>query len=536
MSYIVPQWVAHRCYISEETTRVAISNERDREFVVLDDASAILWSSISENPNKSIALICRDNDFPIDEVNAFVEELVAMGLLVDSVAAPLTGQSPLAQVDGDNGTVDAIDAEFEIQQWAKRHGFLWSASWELTYRCNEECLHCYNPGASHDHSKKGRRGTRELRPDEWKQMLSDLKDIGVFRLSLTGGETLVKTDLFEILSEAKSLGFSVSLLTNGILIDDEIADKIAQLWLNRVELSLYSIDPVKHDYVTAVKGSHELTIAAVKRLRDRNVPVMLKMVLTKNNLNDIDGLKLLAESLSCDSVIDSTLSIGNDGSPETYIALAPSAAELIKAAMDPNNPLWCGTPESPRNVGSYSKSSDSPCSAGHSVLSISPEGNIYPCVGFPMFLGSQRVDGVKAVWRSSFIGSKPPTDEQSDTLSRWQKVMVSDFAYCGEFARCIWCQKCAGLSFLESGNATAPSAIKCRNAAARMVAYDHICNGGTENSLDDETLSAYRDTYKEERSLWNEMAAISRNAGSGEVAKVLKDGSKQRVLMVTRRE
>ena len=393
-------WVAHRSFTVGEECRVVISNEKHRELLVLEGAAAQLWSANAADSTKPLELICAEQQFPLDEAMQFVEELTAIGLL-QSNTDPTPTHVPVPNViaiddievkdaprQGLLPGTDDLEAEFEFQDWAKDRGYLWAASWELTYRCNEKCLHCYNPGASHDHAVAGRRGTRELKKDEWTKLLYDLKELGVFRLALTGGEVLLKRDFFEICALARELGFSVTISTNGLLVTDAVVQKLAALWPHRVELSVYSHDATKHDQVTGVDGSLQSTLQAAQKLRLAGLTVMLKMVVMKDTIDDIDDFKELGDIYQCETMVDGTLSVGNDGSHETYMGIRPGAFDLIRSVLNPSNPLWCGTKDEPRNRYSHSSEDSVPCGAGHSLLSISPEGNIYPCLAFPLYVGS----------------------------------------------------------------------------------------------------------------------------------------------------
>src|SRR6202453_3143965 len=96
----------------------------------------------------------------------------------------------------------------EMSERAQRLGVPFSAQLDLTYRCNERCVHCYL-----DHDDHGEMTTAEI-----KSLLDQLADAGVFYLTISGGEILMRRDFFEILEYARKRTFSVKLKTNGILI------------------------------------------------------------------------------------------------------------------------------------------------------------------------------------------------------------------------------------------------------------------------------------------------------------------------------
>lgn len=506
-SVVVPPWVAYRIYEpTAEECKVVISNERGREFLVLDDAAARLWAWIARNPGTSLSAMGDALSYPTAEMADFVSELVSIGLLRRGDTARVEASSPLVadEVPIASKAVTDQEAEFAVQDWALERGYLWAALWELTYRCNEKCLHCFNPGASHDHGERGNRRTDELSATEWRSMLDELREIGVFRLTLTGGEALLRKDFFEILEAARHMGFSVSLMTNGLLLDDEARQHIAAAYPHRVEFSVYSHVAERHDAVTGVPGSFDKTLDAAVWLRQMGVSVTLKMVAMRDTIGDIDGFRQLGKDIDCETMIDMTVSAGLDGARDPLTKMVASNLDLIRAVMTPGNPLYVGTPESPNSRSSYSDPDQRPCGAGHATLSITPEGKIYPCNGLPISVGTVRDEGVRQIWREAQAARKAGKVSrlEGNRLAAWQSVTLADFAGCDRYARCIWCQKCASFSMLETGDELAPAPSKCRNAAARRVAHDYLGKGGSPESFDEEALERYRQCFPEELHLW----------------------------------
>src|SRR5580704_6325074 len=104
---------------------------------------------------------------------------------------------------------------------------------DITYRCNERCVHCYL-----DHDDHGEMNTVEI-----KDLLEQLAGAGVFFLTLSGGEILMRRDFFEILEHARRLMFHVKLKTNAVMIREREADQIRALALDSVQISVYSHRP-----------------------------------------------------------------------------------------------------------------------------------------------------------------------------------------------------------------------------------------------------------------------------------------------------
>src|SRR5258705_12163199 len=111
---------------------------------------------------------------------------------------------------------------------------------DITYRCNERCVHCYL-----DHEDHGEMTTAEI-----KDLLNQLADAGVFFLILSGGEIFLRKDLFEIVEHARKLMFNVKLKTNAVMIREKKAARIAELGVESVQISVYSHTPEVHDEIT----------------------------------------------------------------------------------------------------------------------------------------------------------------------------------------------------------------------------------------------------------------------------------------------
>jgi len=539
-------WVATRIFRPNDNEfRAVISNELYHEFLVLEDASALLWGAIADNPGISAEQIADGLSFPVDEVREFVTELFDAGLLTidgQSTAQPSIraaelesrSQRPTSGRNESGTNVEAVpggdnlEAEFEFQDWARQRGYLWAASWEMTYRCNESCIHCFNPGASHKQGQAPQRKTDELTRDEWLSLLHELKGIGVFRLMLTGGEVGLHRDFFDVLTEARKLGFSTTVFTNGTLFDTAELDQLASLFPHRIELSIYAATADKHDEITKLPKSFEKTISAGKYLHSAGVTVAFKMSVMKNTVDQVIPFRVLCASLECEGLVDFNMSAGVDGARDPLLDLLPEPVSLIREAGNPTSPLYVGTPDVPRRQN-WSELRDLPvCGAGLSTMSISPEGNISPCNSLPLHVGSVREKGISEIWRLSRVGSDKANDS---LLSQWQETTRSDYVICGSLSHCEWCHKCPGLAFLEVGNELLPSVVNCRNAAARLLAHTLLCEGRDPTIATEFDLSQLQKRFPEYTALWQTQERFSRQISLESVRENLRQRAKVSVLL-----
>ncbi len=154
--------------------------------------------------------------------------------------------------------------------------------WNLIRRCNLTCKHCYALSADHDYAG-------ELSTGEVFTVMDDLKAFGVPVLILSGGEPLLRPDLFEIAARAKAQRFYVGLSTNGTLIDAAMADRIAAARFDYVGISLDGLRDT-HDKFRRLQGAFERSLAAVQLLRARGVKVGLRFTMTALNAHDLPAL------------------------------------------------------------------------------------------------------------------------------------------------------------------------------------------------------------------------------------------------------
>src|SRR5690349_1451851 len=157
----------------------------------------------------------------------------------------------------------------EMNQRALELGLPVSVHLDVTYRCNERCVHCYL-----DHDDYGEMTTTEIC-----DVLDQLAEAGVFFLTLSGGEVLMRMDFFQILEHARSRLFCVTIKTNAFMIREREADRIHDLGVETVQVSIYSHRPEVHDAITKLPGSLKRSIAGIRLLRSRELKVTIANVL-----------------------------------------------------------------------------------------------------------------------------------------------------------------------------------------------------------------------------------------------------------------
>lgn len=314
-----------------------------------------------------------------------------------------------------------------------------SATFELTHSCNLSCIHCY---VIKDKTRK------ELSTQKVLSILDQLADAGCLFLNFTGGEILTRDDFFPIASHARAKNFALRFLTNGTLITPHVACKIADLSPLSVEISIYGTRPEIHDQITGVVGSFKKTIGAIKHLRKRNVPVVFKTILMKQNIQEHNQIIEMAKRLQAKIVVDPTLTPKRDGSKDV-LSLRIKNRELEQLFSDID---WG---KSLNEVKPNNQSKDI-CAAARRTCTISPYGDVYPCVGLPISSGNLRVETFDQIWRDSSF------------LAKIRAMKVSDLEECGTCPKLSYCRPCMGLGLLEENKLTKKSFFMCQVAEAKQ--------------------------------------------------------------------
>lgn len=177
--------------------------------------------------------------------------------------------------------------------------------WNLIRRCNLACKHCYSISADHDFAG-------ELTTDEVYRVMDDLYAYGTRVLILSGGEPLMRPDIFDISNRAKAMGFYVGLSTNGTLIDASVIDDIAAVGYNYVGISLDGIGET-HDRFRRMQGAFELSMDGVRRCNEHGLKVGLRFTLTQDNARELPRLLDLMEDHDVDKFYLSHLNYAGRG-------------------------------------------------------------------------------------------------------------------------------------------------------------------------------------------------------------------------------
>ena len=276
----------------------------------------------------------------------------------------------------------------------------------------------------------------------------------------SGGEIFLRKDTLEIIAHARSRHMLVRLITHGGRITDEIADRLADLGVHEVVVSLYSMVAEDHEAVTRREDSHARTVAGIRRLRDRNVPMKLNIPVMNENAMSWPSVMAFAEELGCDTFISSEIFAKDDLDAAHIDAMNVGftqriAVERLKLERElAAGRTWERTdPAAPE---------EDLCGAANFSAFIDPYGKVFPCAVFYEPAGDLAEQRFQDIWS----GSKLMDDVRA--------VGKSSFTACRGCSFLQDCNHCVALNFMHTGDMTGRSDLMCAATHARFIAAHEL--------------------------------------------------------------
>lgn len=401
-----------------------------KQYYFLEDISASLLQLMLCNPEK-IPTFLKQNKISDTEFSEFYEEIASLGIFDDTVTLEQTD----IVCDGNDGEeYDSINA---LCEELSQNDLFYAFHLDVTNRCNMRCVHCYHCFENYDF-------LNELGLDEIKNIIDTIYNLGVFNITLSGGEIFLRKDLYSILEYISQKQMLITLYTNATLLDNESIQKLKNYNILKISVSLYSDSPEIHDSITKCQGSFARTLESIQLLRDNDFSVELKCVAMNENKDTLMSTKSFAETLGCSFLLDFGLCGKIDGDCSTYEHRISNAA--LKRLFFQFPEICCGREKDYSNVNEAS----SPCNAGRYSLYCDAAGEIYPCVGFRYKL-----------CQSSQLANL----KNNKKLQIWRNIKISDFSDCMKHDYCKYCMEiCAGNNLNENGDFLKSNTTHCERA------------------------------------------------------------------------
>ncbi len=363
--------------------------------------------------------------------------------------------------------------------------------WEMTARCNLECVHCRRLDV-HDPAAKD-----EFSPEAAIRFVDQIAECGNPILVFSGGEPLLRPDLFDLARRGLDQGLIVSLASNGTLIDAQMATRIHESGFHRVAVSIDGADEKTHDDFRNQPGSLRLALQGIRHMRDRGTRVQINCTITRNNWLQRDRIYELAIQEGADALhlfmlvpVGCGMSIANDQrlnpdevervlewleqkaatddrmhlkatcAPQYYRIRLQKDQERKERGEAPVHARGSGHPGGhpggmPKGKGGHPGGMPVPpqanqamnamtrgCLAGSGVCFVSHRGEVYPCGYMPLLAGNVHEKTLREIWTTS-----PELNQFRDPRQLEGK--------CGDCGYRAVCMGCRARAFYSAGSALA---------------------------------------------------------------------------------
>jgi radical SAM protein with 4Fe4S-binding SPASM domain len=265
----------------------------------------------------------------------------------------------------------------------------------ITYRCNNDCSHCYNARP---------RNYPELSTREWHKIIDELWEIGIPHIVFTGGEPTLRNDLPELIEHAEKNGQITGVNTNGRRLSDmNYVELLVNAGLDYVQITIESADSIIHDEMVKSKGAWNQTIAGIENVLDTSLFVMTNTTMLRNNSPSLSKtLEFLADmgvpTIGLNALIYSGSGrFVNTGLPETELPPLLSTAREITSRHD-QRLIWY-TPTQYCNFDPVQlELGVKGCTAALYNMCIEPNGDVIPCQSYYVSLGNILSKPWKEMW------------------------------------------------------------------------------------------------------------------------------------------
>ena len=358
------------------------------------------------------------------------------------------------------------------QLYAEKVGGITSVMFELTYRCSEKCIHCYNIGATRNDTEVSHRGDlKELTFEDYKRIIDELYEEGLTKVCLSGGDPFAKSIVWDIIDNLHEKEIAIDIFTNGQSIVNEV-EHLANYYPRLVGVSIYSGNSITHDKITRVIGSWERSISVVKKLSELAIPTVLKCCVMRPNVHNYYTVMDIAKEygLFVQYELNVTDSIDGDKCVSHFLRLTPDMLDIV--LQDDNTPMYVGK-EAP-NYGGQSKDMNvNGCGAGMNTFCITPNGDLIPCCAFHLKFGNLCDSSVTEILN------------QNDILRFWQKLTLEQYEECGKHEYCAYCNLCPGINYSEHGDVRKAGENNCYTAKCRWSLANRLMKGEAPISVRD---------------------------------------------------
>lgn len=449
-----------------------------------EDISADVISEILSVPRNEVIDISRligISGLGRDLVEGFLNELVNVGLLATRIFSHeeimgirkmicenrKSSIEEFASIPNDESNqetgLEMSTAEMRYAHALKEDRIITSVMLELTYNCSEQCIHCYNIGASRNESERSERHLlKEMSLSDYKNAIDDLYNQGLVKICLTGGDPFSKPCIWELIDYVFKKEIAFDIFTNGqMLVGYE--EKLANYYPRLVGISIYSAVAEVHDFITRRQGSYAKSEKVLDALCNLGVPLNVKCCIMRPNLKTYRSVLALAKKYNAvpQLEINVTDSVSGDKCVSTFLRLTESEYRVV--LRDYDIPLYVGK-ESKYFLGAKRCMSDKACGAGENSMCITPDGECIPCCTFHYSFGNIKTASLEEIL-------------SSDKRRWWLSCTLDNFEECARHDYCDYCNLCPGVNFSDTKTPLKAGENNCFLAKIRSRLTHDLVNG-----------------------------------------------------------
>ena len=472
--YLRPSWTCGR-YDSKSRSAIYYNLLSGFSFYYEEDSADVIGIILSQGRNKIFTneQLSKMSGICQDDIDGFLKDLCNYGLLTTDIPTTETIQRYRAFCADSRKlsfSSKAIEDKLPIRlstsemDYTDKVDGITFVMLELTYRCSERCIHCYNPGATRNNDEICNRGNRnELSLEQYKSIIDQLYENGLIKVCLSGGDPFSNKYSWDIIRYLYDKEIAVDIFTNGLSIYNKI-DILSQYYPHRVAVSIYSGVEDEHDEITRVRGSWKKTIQCLDSLTEYGIPTSIKCCVMMPNFKNYHSIVDIAKKYGAEPQIEVCItdSVEGDLCVSTELRLPPELLEII--LQDEDIPYYVGN-KAPNFGGQKKDLKMNSCNAGLKNFCITPEGYLIPCCSFHMKIADLKSQTIEEATKANTI------------LSSWLSATLNDYIDCGKHDYCDYCNMCAGLNYSEHKDFKKAAENACYFAKVRYNLAKKLMSG-----------------------------------------------------------
>ncbi len=433
---IIPAYINTQTYNLKNSLYISIiENIKNGNNFVLKGISSVLWTFIVNNKSYEYILNFAIENKLEKELYGLFYELKINNLINTKKEFPSLKTNYLKVINKNNKNFNYFKTY--INKFFHNYKLIYILSLDLNYGCNLKCKHCFTPKNMNEY---------QISYNQAKKIIDEACEIGVYCILIGGGECTINPDFLKISRYIREKHMSLYIKTNGIKLYDDIEffNELIKIYPSSIDISLYSMNPQIHDYITGVKGSHLKSLEVIKKLKEKKINVSIMHQILAYNKNEYIDVEKFAKSNGINYIIDNKFIYNPDNNNKSARLNGKDLENYYINNIDINNIR-------PR----FYKDNQIICTAGLDKISISPKLDIFPCHNFYYKLGNYKNISLKQF--------------KEEIYPKFIKTFIrSNLKECFKFDYCDFCDYCPQhtlYTFMKK------SRILCEDAKAYKNAY-----------------------------------------------------------------